>query len=339
MAVNEIPRTPEEKRYGFVQQGTFGTAALDGSAAYELDCEHTEFNADVKKLDIIGGYGSRTKKDTNVILHDRYSQPVIPIKLAAKQNDIDFFTYAAIQNVAESSTAGIFAKRFTFHDSQPDLQSGSGCFLTIFECDPVASSSYKAKDCICQSLTYTWESGAPLMLDANMMGLGVPQGTSNPDPGSDWTRNAAEYFYHPDIDTVEISFGGATVDFHLDSFELVISHDLVPIGQDGYGAPQVVAMTNRQARFKIKAVKDSDWNSVYDNWRNNTVINLRIGSGSSVPGGADGDLDFAIRGKIDTAAKVHDAVLMGEFSGDVLNTDSGTAGLTITIANGQDRSW
>ncbi len=340
MANNEIPRAPEEKRYGIKLQSTWGTAEVDNAAYIELDCEQTEFVPDIKKVDAPGSHGSRTKRDQNNILHTKYASPTLPLTMFAKLGEIDIFTYLAMQNVSETGTSP-YPKTFTFSTSQPDFQSNGGLFVTAIERDPVASSSYKGRDLISQTLTYSLTPDEPLKLTTTLQGIGTPAGTSN--PSGTWTRttgaSTAGYFWQADFDQIEINFGGATANFHLEEFELTVTHELSMIGQDGAGDFQTFGMGKRSATFKIKAVKDSDWNNVYSNWKGNTAIVCRIGSGSSIAGGTSGDLDFAFRGKIDAGTKVNDAMLKGEFSGEILDTDSGTAGLTIVVATGADRTW
>ncbi len=340
MSINEIPRAPEEKRTGIIIQGTFGTAAADGSTAIELDCEQTEFVPDIKKIDIPGSHGSRTKRDQNNLMHTKYASPTLPLTLFAKLQEIDIFTYLAMQNVSEDSTAP-FGKTFTFSTSQPNFQSNAGLFVTAIERDPSGTSSYKGKDMIAQTLTYSLTPDEPLKLTMTLQGIGTPEGTS--DPSGTWSRTigatTAAYFWQADFDTIEIDFGSGTANFHLEEFELTISHELSKIGQNNSGDFQTFGMGKRSAMFKIKAVKDSDWNNVYANWKGNTAITMRIGSGSSSPGGATADLDFAFRGKIDAGAQINDTMLKGEFSGEILDTDSGTAGLTIIVATGSDRTW
>lgn len=336
MAINEVPQTPKQKRYGFVttHQSTWGTAGGDSDAVTEIECEPFEINRDIKEIIQPGSHGSRNLTDSDVITHTKGVMPTFTVTGTANHNSFDQILAATFQNVTEGA-ATPYSKSYTFSSTQPNFAANAGYFYTWIERDPTASKSCKVADCIVKSLTMTLEAGEPLKYTAEWVGRGLASITSN--PSGTWTRDTATDLWHfHDFDTITI----ASTSYHLVSAEITLGHDIIPVGQDGSGNPATFAMTNRQATFKVKVVKDTDWETSLGSWAGNTVIAFRIGSGHATPGTTDGDLDFAFRGKLNSGAKAHDDIIAGELSGTMLMADDGgTEPITVVLANAVDRTW
>jgi len=340
MAINENPQSPKEKRYGIAAQTTWGTAVVDAGAFMEMDCEAFEVNPDIKELDINGAHGTQVPRVSDKLIHTNGSSPIVSIPaMLAKHDELDYFLYAAIGSVVEGETTP-YAKTFTLPTTPPNYGQSAGNFFTVIERDPAASKSTKVIDCISKQLTISLAEGEALKFAAELQGRGVPSFTS--DPSGTWTRNAIADIWHSEaLDRCTIDFGGGAVSFHLVNFELVIPYELKPIGQDGSGSFQTFGLTLQPVTWKLKVVKDADYHTALTNWSGNTAVDINVGWGNATPGTDDGDLDFALHGKINAATKSNDNVINADLSGVCLESDDGstTEALTIVMANAVDRSW
>lgn len=339
MAVDEVVQSPREKRYGFGIQGATGTVLDDGSAVTEVDCEPFEINRDVKQLDVNGSHGSRQMHDNDTVIHNKDAMATFTTTMFAKKEELAFWLYAMIQNVTEG-TASPWDKTYTFLTSQPDFQADAGAVFTWFERDPVAAKSTKIGDCIIKAMTITLAGDEPIKLSMEWIGIGA--GVINSDPDGTWTRTGVDnLFYRTDIDVATVNYGSGAVSHHLQEFEIALSHDVLPVGQDGSGGPATVALANPTHTAKITVVKDADWQTAMANHAAGTPIDVRIGWGNSSPGTDDGDLDFALHGKMQGptgAEKNHDDPMTGVMNIN-LSTDGSTEILTVVMADGVDRTF
>jgi len=338
MGVTAVSQTPNEFRYGIAQQTALGTAVADAGAFVELDCEPTEVNYGVKQLDQPSSHGMRYKTDNDIITHQYGVMPSVTLSGIANHNSLDYFSYAFCQSVTEA-TATPYLKTFVVHASQPSFNSiasvsSEGQLLTFVLRDPEASKSVKLTDCIAKSITYTWSQGEPLKYSVELVSRSAVSFSSNPT--GTWTKvTSGDFWYFEDLDTVTID----STSFHLNSFELSLSQDVLPIGQDGSGNFADYGLVNKQLGFKVKVVKDADWEANLTAWTGNTAIDgdIKIGTGT-----ADGDITFDFRGKLNAetgAQKVHDDLVHGEINGVLTHDGSSALPLTIGIANAVDRTW
>ena len=337
MSTTAVPIVPREMRFGIAEQTAYGTAVGDASAFIELDCGDAQFIPDVKILDTGGGRGSRVKADGAILTHTRGAMPSITLEGIAKVQEIGQFIYAAGQSVSEESGTAPFKKTFTVHSTQPDFSANAGHVLTVVQRFPGTTSSYKVKDMVCRSLTLTWENGEPLRYSAELVGLGE---MTTANPSGTWTVSTQTFLHAADIDRVKANFGGSTIDFNMESFELAMTAALYGVGQDGAGAHNVIAMTERELTWKLKVQKDADSPTFRENFKGNTPLDIHIGSGSSVYGAVTADFNFDIHGKIKETTEGHDAIVAFEASGECTDADGGTtAALTIVTAPGNSHGW
>jgi len=338
MSITSVPQTPNEFRYGIAQQIALGTAIADDAAFVELDCEQAEVNYGVKQLDTTSSHGYRYKTDNDIITHQYGVSPSVTLSGIANHNSIDYFSYAFCQSVTEA-VATPYLKTFIVHASQPNFSdisavSSAGQLLTVVLRDPEASKSVKLTDCVAKSLTYTWSQGEPLRYSVELVSRAAASFSSN--PSGTWTKvTSGDFFYFEDLDTVQID----STDFHLTEFELSLSQDVAPIGQDGSGNFADYGLVNKQLGFKIKVVKDADWEANLTAWTTNTAIvgDVKIGTGT-----VDGDITFDFRGKMNAetgAQKVYDDLVSGELNGILTHDGTSAVPLTIGIANAVDRTW
>lgn len=339
MAVGNTPQVPRDMRFAIAQQAALGTAVPDAQDYVELDCEPFEVNYNVKQIVFNSSHGKRYKTDNDIITHQKGVMPSFTISGTANHDSIDYFINAFTQNVTETGVSP-YVKTFTMHESQPNFNGISaitevGQLLTIILRDPVGGKSVKCADCIAKGLTLTWAQGEPLKYSAEFVSKDAPSFSST--PSGVWTNvTSGDLYYFEDITIVKI----AGTDYHLNSFELALTQEVLPVGQDGSGNFADYAITNRELGFTIKIVKDEDFEALLTAWTGNNAvdIDLKIGTGST-----DGDIAFDLHGKFnaDTGVqKVYDELMHGEVSGILTETaDKVTDPLVITLANDNDRTW
>lgn len=339
MANDSVTQASAEKRYGIAKEATFGTAIADDGAFVQLQCEHAEVDRNIKTTEVAAAHGSRIKRDSNLIVHYKRAMPTITLTGFANHSSIDHFLYGTMQAVTEGESTP-YSKTFVFSTTQPDFLSNAGWFGTIIERDPAASKSTKLVDAICKELTLSIKPGEPLRYSAVMLGRGLASVTSN--PSGTWTEeDEADIWWFEDIDRVTMDLGGGDVNFNLAEAEFKFGFaDVEAIGQDGSGSFQNYGLHTRVMEAKIVVIKDADWHTALSQFSGNTAISGNIGWGNATPGTDDGDFDIAFRGKIKSAAKVHDEIMKGELTLDLLDDDTATTkALTIVMANATDRTW
>ena len=338
MSITGAPQVPNEMRFGIAQQAVLGTAVADSAAFTEIDCEPFEINYGYKQIDVVSSHGKRYQTDNDIITHANGLMPSFTITGIANNDYIDYMIYAYCQSVLEAAT-GTFQKTFVVHTSQPAFGgltaiTEEGQLLTVILRDPASSKSVKLADCIAKSLTLTWEHGEPLKYSCEFVSKNAPSFAANPT--GTWTKvTSGDFFYSEDIDTVQID----STDYHLNGFELALSRDILPVGQDGAGNFADYAISKNELGFKMKVVKDADFEALLTAWSTNAaiVMDVKIGDGT-----ADGDFTIDARGKMnaDTGVqKVYDELMHGEINGKLLEGTGPVAPLTLSMANTIDRTW
>ena len=340
MAIDAVTQSAAEKQYGIAQETTFGTAVIDAGAFSQLLCEHTEVNRDIKVDDNPSAYGSRSRRESSVIVHYKRAMPTFTLTGFANKATLAHFLYGSIQAVTEGAAA-IYPKTFVFGATQPDFIGSAGWFGTFVEWDPVAASSTKVVDFIVKTLTLSIKPGERLKYTAECVGRGLASVAA--DPSGTWTlEDEDDSFWFEDIDRATIDFSGGNVSFHLSEFELKITYgDVEAIGQDGTGSFTGYGLGDLKVESKIVVVKDADFQTALTNFSSNTPVDFNIGWGNATPGTVDGDLDFVGHGKIIGTAKAHEAVMKGEINLELLEHDDGetTEALTVVLGNSVLRSW
>ena len=340
MSNTAVPQAASEKRYAFAEQATFGTAIADDAAATQIHCEPFEIDRDIKVTDNPVSYGSRSLRESNKIVHSKRAMPFFTVTGPANHASLDYFLYSVIQNVSEGETTP-YAKTFTLGSTQPDFVGNAGWFGTFFERDPAASKTTKAVDVIGKNITLSIKPGERLKYSLDAIGRGLASVTSN--PSGTWTdEDEADSWWFEDVDRISLDFGAGAVNFMLSEFELKVGYDNIEAcGQDGSGSFQVYGLGTPILEAKIVIVKDADYHTALSNFSGNTAVDFRLGWGNATAGTDDGDLDFVGHGKIKATAKAHDAVMKGELTLDLLESDDGSTdeALTIVMANAVDRTW
>ena len=332
--------TAKDKQYGFAEQSTFGTAEIDGAAVVLVDTEHFNIEPDIKYRVRENSVATRNQTDGDVVVDVKGSSPSFTSANLAKLTELDFFLYAHFQNVVEALTP--FGKTFTFPATQPDLSADAGFFATWFERYQASTTSWKVLDAISKQLTISGEPGDDqrLKVSQEWMSRGVPSDSFTSNPSGTWTRSSNQFFYIDDIARATIDFGAGAVGVSLTgSFEVVLTQDVIPVGQDGSGSFENFAIVNRVNTFKITILKGAASETAFANWKAGTAIDVNLGWGNVTPGTDSGDLDITYHGKIEKCVVNNGDVQGVEITGTILALTRTSEPITILIANGIDRSW
>uniref|UniRef100_A0A6M3JT65 Uncharacterized protein n=1 Tax=viral metagenome TaxID=1070528 RepID=A0A6M3JT65_9ZZZZ len=344
MAIDEVPQTGQQMRYGIAAQSAFGTAVLDSAAFTELDCEHVEINRDVKTVEVPGAHGTRNKRMSDVFTHGKACMPSFSLSAIVKKEELALWLYLFFQNVTEGATTP-YDKTYVHLAAQPDFQADAGMWATFVAYDPAASKSFKVIDCIMSKLAFTLTKGEMVKMAADFVGRGLPSVLAN--PSGTWTRNAVSatnLFYWADLDRMTMNFGSGDKSFHCEEAGFELSQDVIMVGQDAANPDgfQTYALTNRQSMARVKVIKDSDSHSMLAAHAANTAsLNLNVGWGNATPGTVDGDFDFECNGKITEQPTIDKSdPMMVDCPMTLLESDNGaTAPVTVVMADAVEKAW
>jgi len=325
----------KEKRYGILEQATFGTAATEGSSVIELNISGTTIDPDVKIRETEQAHGTIRSYTDELIADTKRSAPIISIPdVEAKQDYFDYFLYLALHSVVEGE-ATPFKKTFTIPSTRPDFSANAGFFATFFERFPYASSSRKVADCIARSLTITGAPGEPLKFSAELIGRGSV--TENDNPSATWTIPGNNFWYWEDMAVTKVN----SVTRRLQAFTITIDLDPKFYGNDGSGNFETFAI-DPIATFKLtigENMENSHRQGFMTAWKAGTLWAYQIGWGNATPGTDDGDLDFAWNGKITKVTPLNEDILAFDVEGKMLTSAIATSPLTIIMANAIERTW
>lgn len=339
MSLTANTQAPGEFKFGYSPQVAFGTVIADSGAFTEVDCEPIVVNRDIKQIEVVGSHGSREVHENNIVVVGKESLPSFTTDMIVKKEELADLLAAFFQNVVEGESTP-FDKTFTMLSSQPDFLADAGYWYTWIVWDPVASRSVAVKDCIMKSLTFTLPNDGPAKISAEWIGLGQPNVNSN--PSGTWTPNApSNLFWRGDIDRASIDFGSGATSFHLSEFELALSREIMGVGQDGSGQFRFYHLAKPNHTFKMKIVKDTDFDDVLSNQLAGTAIDINVSWGNVSPGTDDGDLDIAAHAIIDGPAGAeyeYDDPMTGMVSGKLARSETDEI-CTVVMADDVDKSW
>jgi len=344
-------RTPKEKRYGIVEQATWGTIMVDTSVldngttnnGVQLDIDPFTINPAVNIREGRQSIGTR-RPFSGSRTHDmKRVAPLISLPaFEAKKDELDLFLYAIMQSVDESDTTP-FLKTYTIADTQPDFSADAGFFMTFWERFPASSTSRVIKDVIAKALTLSCEPGGRLMLAGELIGRGAMG--QNANPTGDWSRADSEntdYFFWEDITRFTCDFGSGPVDLRPSgAFEFTLAHDALPYGNDGTGEFEIFAIRNWQLGLKmiigddLTAVIRNQFESAH---KDGTVCTVEIGWGTATPA-ADGDLEITCEVQFTDVVPDSADILGIEVTGQIVTDLITDSPITIILVNTVDRTW
>jgi len=328
----------KEKRFGLVEQATFGTAEADTSA-FPLECPPFSFDASVNVRSFAQSVGSRRPHQNEQINDIKRSAPVAAIPaFPAKHEILDYLLYGMMQAVTEGGSTP-WDKTFTIPNTQPDFSASAGEFFTLFERFPGSNNSRKMADAIVRSLTLSCNPGELLMVSAEFVGRGAV--TENDNPSASWAAKGNDFWYFEDIDRASINFG-TSKNVKLQGFELRIANAVLPYGNDGSGNFETFGLTDWDISLRMTIGEDST-NTIRQIVKaalsGNTLGSFQIGWGNVVPGTDDGDLDLAGKWKLTRVDANAEPMLGVEIEGKLLTDAIANSPLTIVLANAVERSW
>ncbi len=316
-------------RYGFAEGATFGTGIADDQAVNQLSCQNFTINPDNKLRTPDRASGQRYRDIADLDMDQKGSLISCVIPTEVLKTEIDYALYSVIQKVSESGTTP-FAKTFTLPAtaSIPDFDSDEGLFLTLWKYSPIASTSEKVSSMIGNSLELSFQDGY-LFMNWGLVGLGYSR-TAN--PSGTWTKATQTKFNMNDVTTVQV--GGS--DVILKDWTLSITPTIVPVGP-GSGTWSNLAIVNWEVKSSMTVINDANARTVQAAMDTGTETTMQVEWGTT---GADGNLDFIVRGIMEKADNVEGETADITFNltgaSDIANTEEI---LTIVVANAVDRSW
>jgi hypothetical protein len=341
----------KQKRYGIVEQATWGTAMADSSVldngttnnGVQLDIDALSIQPAVNVREGKQSQGTR-RPFSGAATHDTNGvSPIVTLPaFEAKKDDLDLFLYLVTQSCSEA-VGTPFLKTYTIADGQPDFSANAGFFTTFFERFATASKSRKINDAIARSLTLTLEPGGRLMVAGELIGRGAM--TENANPSGAWSRADsanADYFFFEYLNRCTIDFGsGATAMRLTGPIEFTFSHDCIPFGHDGSGAKESFAIANWQIGVKLQ-VQDDPTVNVRNPFeaahRLKTICDLEFGWGNDPPS-ADGDFEIICEVRFTDISPDGAPILGLEATGVIETSDITNSPITMILGNAIDRGW
>lgn len=329
-----------DKRYGIAEQTVKGTATADAANVIELDCEHFTLPMAPNLRESPQVHASRVGLQGDVQGDSYQVMPEFTLAMDAKQKSVDQLLHAFFQKVVEGASTP-YSKTFTWPPTQPDFTAianaaSEGHLLTVFERDPVAAHSLKAKDCIAKTLNISVAASGRAKVTAGLIGLSYPVTST---PSGTWTRTAYEYFHAANVARFRVNFGAGVVNLVMKSMELALTQEVVGVGQDGSGGWLTFGILNRGGTFKMQCVKDANLLTARTNLAAGTAVSCNVSWGNASPGTVDGDFDLSFNGKLTNAPVDNEDLLGMTLEGRILAADTSTAAVTIIMANATDRGW
>lgn len=324
---------------GFKEQATWGTAETTGFN--QLDVEPTEFSGTlVKRRDGKQPIGSRIKSASDVLHDTKGVMPEISLTGFAKKLELADMLYSALQSVVEDATTP-FKKTFTPHASQPQFDSSAGFFRTVGIVYPQSAQDHVCADMVTRALTLTCRPSANngfMTFSEQLVGRGAVT-VANTLNTSGWSRKAQTHFNFFDLARGTIDFGGGAQALNWkDGFELQITWNAIEgIGQSS-GQFASTSISDLQITLNLSLTKGSIWQTCRTTWEADTTVDVNIGWGNATPGSVDGDLDFALNGKIINVTPDNGELLGGTVEIEAVE-ETGVEALTVILADAVDRAW
>lgn len=331
-------RASVEQQVLLEAQTAWGTAITDANMLTLQDCEHTEIVRNTASIDLPRNTGTRNPDWDGKYLHEYGVMPTINLKTAARQLNLDKFLYLQMQSVTEGA-ATPYSKAFVYGDADPDFTADAGYFASVGVYNPASTGgSAKIYDAVGQSLKLTISPGGILMVDSALVAPHAASSSFNPT--GTLVHVTDEFWHWHNIARFMLNDGTAFNLIPHSDIEIELTHDVVGIGVDGSGAFESVARVNRKAYLRAEVVNDDNAYRIKDAMAGNTECNIRLGWGNASAGTVDGDLDFTGPCKIIECSDPGSDISTVSFTAEFLaNIASSNAHVTITMANGTDRSW
>jgi hypothetical protein len=317
--------------YGIADGSTFKTAIADDQPFVQLSCDHFTINPDLKKRTPARASGQRHDDIADVSLDNKGSVDNCVVPTEVLKLEIDKMLYSVCQKVVEGESTP-YAKTFTFPLAAafPDFSADAGYFATLIKYAPLASISESVASMVGESLELSFQDGY-LFANWGLKGL-VFSRTSN--PSGTWTKSAQNKFHINDITTCEI--GGNAVILKEDGFGISLKVEIVPI-DPGSGTWGNLIMVKQSVSATMTVINDANARTAQTAMDSSTETTVQIEWGTT---GADGNLDFIIRGIMEAADPVEGVTGDIAFNlhgvSDVANTQEI---FTAVVANAVDRAW
>jgi len=338
MAIVTQTYRSHEIQIGYAVESTFGTAIADDqnfTSLVEFDSisiNHGVFQDLSSKRR--GSVPHRYNEDAYVSETGMLREITIN-NLILRKLDLPIFLYALFQNVSEA-VGDPYQKDYTFPTTITDIGGSNGMFFTFGIDAHIASYDEKYTSCIVRNMTLkadrTAEDGR-LMADITLISGFAGSDTAN--FSGTWSPSAQAYFNMHKSSNDQID----DTDIVPYSWEITIDNKAVRGGGDSNGDAEYYHMLDEDADFdlNLSCKYDSAVQAELAAFRAGTETKFELGIGT---GGTDGDFAFSSYGHYTDHQRISNE------RGSGLNIpvncgydNTGSNAPTISVADGQDRSW
>lgn len=326
-------REARDLKYAVAEGTDFAAATIDAGPWHEMDCEHFDIKFDTKIYTTPGVHANKNQVNRNTVHKDGGSMPSFTVSGDVDIHVLDLLAVAHFQNVSEASSPD-YTKTFTYFTTNPDFGADAGHFLSFVKVSPDAAKSHKVGGCVTKRLALSWERGNPLKMEAEVSGNGSTLSTTSTPSNLTPTPAGTDSYgrlYDDDIVSAQMNLGLGLTDILITSFSVEGTHDIVPVGIDGSGGFNSVGFVTRAIAGSVGILYDEQMNDANDALQAGTDIVLDVDFGA---------VTITLKGKITEVASTTDGswgatlTIVGEASSTTAND-----ALTMTISNGDNRSW
>ena len=336
MAIVGTTYSGTESKWGYAQEGTFGTATADAGQFWQVLGPMPSIDRGILIVNEPQFDGSRVNNDINVRHIDEGQLRVISFSdMLVCREDLGELLYGVCQNVSEGG-ATAYEKTYTIDETttQPVFSSDAGYFATVAVFDPIAAYHQKYTSCILRTLTLTADlTGDGLLRASGEWISGFAADTTATLSGT-WGYYTQAYYYMNKPTLKQI----ADVDIVLYGFDLTISNNAVIMSTDSSGNAESYHLPSYSVTGNLKVKYDTAVQGLLADHIAGTDREIQIATGTD---GATGNFDFLLPACTFSGYDKD----YGEVRGQAINlpftANRKAAGdlAIITVSDGLDQSW
>jgi len=335
--------TSSDERWAFAEQVTWGTAKGDGSNSIGILTEGFGINSNIN----FWNPPRARKQRYNTLADEQADQKGVVyqidgMSIPVTTDTIDYILYCIFQNVTETSVGGgVYAKSFTFPQTQPDFTVNAGKFINLWNKAPSLADRAKMYDAICSELVLSCSSennegilwAAPTFVSRYHSDIKAYNGTITYPTLNTTTQKNVYDMTAITIESSGIVLGDA-------GFTLTIRNNAKKFGVD---TTNNVFLGFILPRYEVELTMSVLWDSI----SRTRLTQAKAGTADTVSitwlssATNNGYFNITLEAKLQNIPELEHAI-----EGNFVNlnyigggTFGGTVPLTIGVSNTTDRSW
>jgi len=335
-----VPYVGTETVLWIAEQATFGTAIADDAADswHEIQSVGGKIAPDVNIIDVKGDRGYRYPDVEDFHHTEDGAMPAAIISdIPIRKTDLARFWMLFFHNCTEGEEAP-FSKTFTIPTTYPDFSANGGLFCSVIHKMPVAASSWKINDCICQHLNLKNSPKSVVTGSVDLVGRGATSTTADPDATQ--LLAPATFFTWERMARFTYAVGGGNLSPVPYAWDLDLRWKITPAGADGSGLFQTFILDEFAGTFKATLLWDANTKLLFSKLADKTAVEFNVGYGNASAGTVDGDFDISGHGLLNAASIERGDTLNKEITINLVGDEENSkVPITIIVADGEDKAY